>query len=273
MSIEAINWSFSVRGIKSSEKLVLVALANHANTNGEAWPSICQLSECTSLDRKTVMKSIGVLVECGLIECVGTVKGETRRVKTYRMNTNLTDVNSTRNGTVKQSQKRNSPKNGTVPDFPLNSPKFSSKQSQISHETVPDLGHGTIKEPLKNHQGTVRECAREPGPVDNPKPPDKLIKRKTRLPDNWFLPKDWGDWALEQGLTESEIRTEAECFADYWRSKEETRADWQATWRNWIRRRRTFERRPLQNGSKKSIYEQNREAGARAKKLIFGDAA
>ena len=62
-------------------------------------------------------------------------------------------------------------------------------------------------------------------------------------------------------------------FADYWRSKGETRADWQATWRNWIRRRRTFERRPLQNGSKKSIYEQNMEAGERAKKLIFGDAA
>ena len=173
---------------------------------------------------------------------------------------NRANPNSRKNGTVKKERE-------TVPDFPSKSTVFPTKEYQISPERVPNLVHGTINEPLKNHQGTVRECAREPEPVDNPKPPDKPAKRKTRLPENWFLPKDWGSWALEQGLTESEIRTEAECFADYWRSKGETRADWQATWRNWIRRSKTFSRSKVPR--RETISERN----ARIEREIFGARA
>ena len=64
-------------------------------------------------------------------------------------------------------------------------------------------------------------------------------KRGTRLPESWVLPKTWGTWALEQGLSENEIRFEAEKFRDHWTSatSKATKLDWLATWRNWIRRR------------------------------------
>lgn len=95
---------------------------------------------------------------------------------------------------------------------------------------------------------------------DNPKdkPPDKphipysrvQMKEKeepggsskkkcaSRLPDDWALPKDWGEFALSEGLDEVSVRREAEKFRDFWHGKsgkDATKADWLATWRNWIR--------------------------------------
>ena len=63
----------------------------------------------------------------------------------------------------------------------------------------------------------------------------------TRLPDGWQLPKSWGDWALEErpDMTPADVRREADCFADYWHAvpgAKGRKADWQGTWRNWIRR-------------------------------------
>jgi hypothetical protein len=61
----------------------------------------------------------------------------------------------------------------------------------------------------------------------------------TRLPENWALPKPWGDWAMEnQGWTRKEVEEAAETFRDYWiakSGKDATKLDWFATWRNWIR--------------------------------------
>lgn len=61
----------------------------------------------------------------------------------------------------------------------------------------------------------------------------------TRLSDEWFLPKDYGTWAIEQGLTEAQIRFEAERFHDHWLGASGQRGvklDWKAVWRNWIRK-------------------------------------
>ena len=107
---------------------------------------------------------------------------------------------------------------------------------------------------------------------DNPPlvPPEgETQKRKTRLPDDWFLPKEWGDWALSerQDLTVDDVRLEANQFCDYWLSRGETHADWYATWRTWVRR---IKRTGSTGTQKKTIYEQNREAGKRAKEMLFG---
>ena len=62
--------------------------------------------------------------------------------------------------------------------------------------------------------------------------------RGTRLSKDWNLPKDWGDWAIREGWSDSVIRTEADKFRDYWISKagkDATKLDWGATWRNWMR--------------------------------------
>jgi hypothetical protein len=61
----------------------------------------------------------------------------------------------------------------------------------------------------------------------------------SRLDADWFLPKAWGEWALGEGLDQGEVRLEADRFKDYWISvagAKGRKADWQATWRNWIRK-------------------------------------
>ena len=64
--------------------------------------------------------------------------------------------------------------------------------------------------------------------------------RGSRLPQDWQLPKAWGDWALSEfkTWTADVVRVEADKFRDHWHAKagrDATKADWQATWRNWCR--------------------------------------
>jgi uncharacterized protein YdaU (DUF1376 family) len=64
-------------------------------------------------------------------------------------------------------------------------------------------------------------------------------RRGTRLPDDW-TPGDSGfAFAAQQGLTNGRAQVEADKFRDFWRAKtgaDACKADWQATWRNWVRR-------------------------------------
>lgn len=69
-------------------------------------------------------------------------------------------------------------------------------------------------------------------PADAPK-----VKRGTRLPEDWFLPKAWGEWATENfHVSADQVRSEAERFKNYWLAKagrEAIKLDWSRTWQNW----------------------------------------
>lgn len=66
-------------------------------------------------------------------------------------------------------------------------------------------------------------------------------KKGTQLPENWVLPKAWGEWALNERpeLTADEVRKMADNFKDHWIANANRatgkKADWLATWRNWVR--------------------------------------
>jgi hypothetical protein len=64
-------------------------------------------------------------------------------------------------------------------------------------------------------------------------------KKGSRLSPDWQLPKDWGLWAIDQGMDELSVRREADRFRDYWIGVAGARGvklDWLATWRNWVRK-------------------------------------
>lgn len=64
-------------------------------------------------------------------------------------------------------------------------------------------------------------------------------KTGSRLPSDWLLPLAWGEWALAEGMSELCVRREADRFRDFWigkAGKDAAKLDWQATWRNWIRK-------------------------------------
>lgn len=65
--------------------------------------------------------------------------------------------------------------------------------------------------------------------------------RGSRLSADWSLPKTWGEWAVQEfsDWTPERVRRVADQFRDYWISKagkDAMKTDWQATWRNWVRR-------------------------------------
>ena len=70
----------------------------------------------------------------------------------------------------------------------------------------------------------------------NHKPIDKN-KRGSRLPQDFFFPKEWCDFIIEQ-RPELNAQKTFDQFKDYWISQagqKGVKLDWFATWRNWVR--------------------------------------
>lgn len=106
----------------------------------------------------------------------------------------------------------------------------------------------------KTNQTASKTEASIPKPISKEKDPSDPKKKSgskgTRLSDDWVLPDDWARWAIEdQGVTPAFVRAEAEQFRDYWLSvagQKGVKANWLATWRNWIRR--AAKRHPASRG-------------------------
>jgi len=78
-------------------------------------------------------------------------------------------------------------------------------------------------------------------------PPSRSVKTLgSRLPEDWVLPAEWQEWA-EKERPDLNIGTIAYGFRDFWIAKpgkDGRKADWQATWRNWVRNQRQQNGRP-----------------------------
>lgn len=134
MSVDATRWAWSVNVQKSTERLVLLSLADRANEDNECFPSMQRITNNTMLDIKTVKKVISDLIQKGLILDTGERKGFTKKVRVLR----LVGVDCRED---KQTQKRNDSKNGMNPNFPTNEPKIGTNNE-------PKIGTQNLKENL-----------------------------------------------------------------------------------------------------------------------------
>tara|TARA_B110000027_G_C16102953_1_gene293949 strand:- start:132 stop:848 length:717 start_codon:yes stop_codon:yes gene_type:complete len=121
VSIEALNCAFKADIKKSSLKFILVAMADYANEEGEAYPSIQTLNNKTSLNRKTIIAGLMQLESLGYLKNTGKKVGRTNSISVWQI------TNS-----VEQSQKGDSlvssPKNGTSSSPKKGTPKQSQKR-------------------------------------------------------------------------------------------------------------------------------------------------
>lgn len=69
-------------------------------------------------------------------------------------------------------------------------------------------------------------------------------KRAAQLPPDW-QPNEEDRAKLAASFPNVDMDHETDCFRDYWASKGEPRADWPATYRNWIRRAASFAKAPV----------------------------
>lgn len=74
--------------------------------------------------------------------------------------------------------------------------------------------------------------------VNHQEPSVNRQRRGARLPDDWVLPKSWGEWALKEypAWTDEHVRRIALMFRNHWvakSGKDAAKLDWFATWQNW----------------------------------------
>lgn len=95
--------------------------------------------------------------------------------------------------------------------------------------------------PLINFNKKEREVALEKSASPSLKDSENVLKEKkgrgSRLSPTWELPDADREWGLKRGLFNEHIDIQAERFRDHWISttKNPTKVDWSATWRNWLR--------------------------------------
>lgn len=183
MSIRLMNLAWQA-GITSTQKLVLLALADWCNDDGICWPSIAKLSAKTSLSERGLRKVLRNLEELGVLDTEEKPgRGNLYQIKLDPGTTFL-------------------PPRNEVPPTP--EPRSSN----------------TFIETLKTQ------------------PPIRQRRTAHRLPEDWCVSDEDIQWALDRfpTLNREKVDNETDRFRDYWTAEGKTKADWAATWRNWIRR-------------------------------------
>ena len=74
MSLDALKWAWEQDCPNPTAKLVLMALADHANSDGECWPSMKRVAELTGISARQVSTHISNLEQLGYV-----TKGVRRR--------------------------------------------------------------------------------------------------------------------------------------------------------------------------------------------------
>lgn len=175
MSLDATRWAWKAPVENSSQRLVLLSLADRAGEHHTAWPSIRRLSRDTSLNEKTVQKTLLELIKSGLIIDTGERTGPTKRVKILKLNgvkgreecTQNRDSSKFKKGSQFKSK---NPKTGTAkqPQTQDNSEKAhdlpNSVQSQSmrlplklieEHDWVPEVDQLVTKLKMAGHESNV----------------------------------------------------------------------------------------------------------------------
>lgn len=70
MSIHALKWAWGQQCPNPTAKLVLMALADHANAEGECYPTMKRVAEMASCSPRTVSRHIQLLEDEGLVSRV-----------------------------------------------------------------------------------------------------------------------------------------------------------------------------------------------------------
>ena len=116
--------------------------------------------------------------------------------------------------------------------------------SEITQEKPTGLIPETHIEPKHNPNQEPRTTNQEPETSLKELVPQQAAtpkKRATRLPEDWKPDRSYWEAAelINKSITQDWFVTTAHKFKDYWiakSGKDATKADWLATWRNWVRR-------------------------------------
>jgi hypothetical protein len=230
MSNAALNWAWSVQDLHPVEKLVLVALADHANPKTlQCNPGLESLKMRTCASRRGVQNAVAVLIERGLIQ-------RDLRVglgATYTLLTRAVSAPPTPATSARVTQAASAP-----PPMPNGA---DSHPPPV--QSLPETRAVSAPEPLREPSKEVRTPL-----TGGSAPPLRVVAtadpKGHRLPADWKPGGDLAEFAAKLGLNGREV---AERFRDYWHAQPGAKGrklDWAATWRNWCREDERRAKRP-----------------------------
>ena len=141
MSIEAINWALNkVTNVTSTQKAVLIALADRADAQGQCYPSYQDIITRSCASRNAVCSALAALVEKGLI----SKEPRFNKSTVYTLNFTSIEMNTSASGIDLKT----------------------GSGTQIKTASGIELNTLTIKEPSINHQGGKHGRYKPPEEVD-----------------------------------------------------------------------------------------------------------
>lgn len=210
MSYQLAAAALRVQGISSSQKLVLIALADHANKSGVCWPSISEMAELVAMARSTVIRAVSELKKIGLID----VKKGAGKSTVYTLQL---VAPCDRLPVAPRYQSTGDTGSTTLPTGSAMLPDQSHHATSTGSTTLP-TGSTTLPEPIKNqsenqseNQSRTNQSKAKPANVE-----EVIV------------------YCLERGLT----KLDGEAFFDgreatNWRTKTGPIKDWKAALRNY----------------------------------------
>jgi helix-turn-helix protein len=248
VAVKVLGWVWDHSRAEGAARLVLLAIADCTNASGnDAWPSMTELCRKTLLSERGVQKAIRRLEEMGELK----VTNNAGRGRTNRYQVVMETPHPVR-GLEAENPEPRSPRTEFAPE------QSSPKTPNVVRET-PNHVHPEPEEP------TTRTVTTTAPPVTPPRASD----RGTRLPDGFAVTPEMAAWAREKAPSCGP--TDHEAFCDYWHSvpgAKGRKRDWEATWRNWMRReheRRSRSSRATPNGRR--VTADDRLADIQALKL------
>lgn len=207
MSLDATVWAWqsgATHNLRPAQRIILLSLADRANEQHIAFPSITRLELDTGLDRKTIKRHIKTLEDLGLVK-IDHGRGA---VNVYQ----LLGVNG---------RHETRAKNGPGPKTDQVQKRTTSRAKNGPGGRAKNGPHNLSVESVKNLGGEI-----------------SARKRASSCPfDPDALPDEMRKYALEKRPDlNGRVSQVWETFVSHHQANGVTRKDWRAAWRTWFSR-------------------------------------
>lgn len=219
MSVRVSSLIWDCSDSTGSNRLMLLAIADFADDDGWAFPSVATLARRCRMQRRNAIYTLAELEASGELEV--KKKAGPFGVNLYRI-------------TLGENVQRSAPPVQQV------APQNHVQRSAPPVQPIVKTSATQCTTPVQRSAPEPSLNRNEPSVV-GARAPRSPADRGSRLPENWTLPADWRAWAV-QHRPDLDPDATADAFADYWHAApgaKGRKVDWFATWRTWVRNQRT----------------------------------
>lgn len=223
-----------------SELLLLLAIADFADNDGWAYPSVSTLAAMCRTTSRYAIKLLEALTRSGELE-VGKNQGPMGRGG----RTNLYRIVLERLEGGGKAVHQGTP---VQPPEAVNQSSRVQAAEAVTSGAVVNQGSG-VNSGSRSGEPGCREVVHQssPKPSENRQEPERGRAVRSATPLGSRIPPDWKPSAEDidfcrQRRPDLDLDQVAETFRDHWSAlsgKGATKLDWSATWRNWVRRERS----------------------------------